>query len=86
MQWEIRALQEEEAGEPTIIPITEEQINEILDNIDDDTDLSFLSEFIDNIDTGSGSQNTSEGSNTSTNDEVDPITSMLNNISDDIED
>ena len=94
MQMEIRILQEEEAGEPTIIPITEEQIQEILDNIDDNSDLSFLDEFIDGIDTGSsgntetGEQETpAEGEPSSEpvgNDVSDAITEMLNSFDDSI--
>ena len=84
MQMEIRALQEEEAGEPTIIPITEEQIEEILDNIDDNTDLSFLDDFINGIDTGDTTP-TEGGSSGSTESSMnDAITNYLNSIDDSI--
>ena len=94
MQMEIRILQEEEAGEPTIVPITEEQINEILDNIDDNSGLAFLEEFIDSIDTGSsgntetgGQETPAEGEPSSEpvgNEVSDAITAMLNSFDDSI--
>ena len=81
---EIKALQEEEAGEPTIIPITEEQIEEILDNIDDNTDLSFLDEFIEGIDTGNTTPTEGESSGSPESNMSDAITNYLNSIDDSI--
>ena len=48
MQGEIKDLQEEEESEPTLIPISDEQIEEILSNIPDE-DLDTLYNTVNEI-------------------------------------